>query len=65
MKYYKQAEQMYVYEKQPFDAIDTKLIFHVKLCFIGKRNMSGIEKDLRRNAIKKILAANFLNLQKN
>ena len=25
MKYYKKAEQMYIYEKQPLDAIGTKL----------------------------------------
>lgn len=37
MKYYKQAEQMYVYEKQPFDAIDTKLNISRKTLFYWKK----------------------------
>lgn len=37
MKYYKQAEQMYVYEKQPFDAIGTKLNISRKTLFYWKK----------------------------
>ena len=37
MKYYKQAEQMYVYEKQPLDAICTKLNLSRRTLFYWKK----------------------------
>lgn len=37
MKYYKQTEQMYVYEKQPFDAIGTKLNISRRTLFYWKK----------------------------
>lgn len=37
MKYYKQAEQMYIYEKQPLDAIGTKLNLSRRTLFYWKK----------------------------
>ena len=59
MKYCKQAEKMYIYDKELLKEIGFRLIYLAELCFTGKRNMSGIEKDLRLNVIKKFLAKNF------
>lgn len=37
MKYYKKAEQMYIYEKQPLDAIGTKLNLSRRTLFYWKK----------------------------
>lgn len=37
MKYYKQAEKMYVYEKQPLDAISTKFNISRRTLFYWKK----------------------------
>ena len=51
----KQAEHFYIYEKQPLYVIGKNLIFRAEHYSIGKRNINGIKRGLKKNYLGLIL----------
>lgn len=65
MKYYKQSEQMYVYEKQPLDTIGTKLNLSRRTFFYWKKKYEWDRKRFEAERNQELFSDEVLTLPEN